>query len=106
MVLMKFSAPFHPSYGLLHHKHLYYECISLKKQKQQLWVATQKHGSRKLEQYQGNSNLHRAGQRCFELLALIGSPQLSFQRYYQLNKHLGLTGKPYLLAQRQMVSRE
>ena len=22
-------------------------------------------------------NLHRAGQRCFELLALIGSPQLS-----------------------------
>ena len=37
---------------------------------------------------------HRAGQRCFELLALIGSPQLSFQRYSQLNKHLGLTGKP------------
>ena len=31
---------------------------------------------------------HRAGQRCFELLALIGSPQLSFQRYSQLNKHL------------------
>ena len=37
---------------------------------------------------------HRAGQRCFELLALIGSPQLSLQRYSQLNKHLGLTGKP------------
>ena len=35
---------------------------------------------------------YRAGQRCFELLALIGSPQLSFQRYSQLNKHLGLTG--------------
>ena len=49
---------------------------------------------------------HRAGQRCFELLALIGSPQLSFQRYSQLNKHLGLTGKPYWLAERQMVSRE
>ena len=48
---------------------------------------------------------HRAGQRCFELLALIGSPQLSFQRYSQLNKHLGLTGKPYWLAERQMVSR-
>ena len=47
--------------------------------------------------------LHRAGQRCFELLALIGSPQLSFQRYSQLNKHLGLTGKPYWLAQRQML---
>ena len=31
---------------------------------------------------------HRTGQRCFELLALIGSPQLSFQRYSQLNKHL------------------
>ena len=27
-------------------------------------------------------NLHRAGQRCFELLALIGSPQLSGQRCY------------------------
>ena len=37
---------------------------------------------------------HRAGQRCFELLALIGSPQLSFQRYSQLNKYFGLTGKP------------
>ena len=24
-------------------------------------------------------NLHRAGQRCFELLALIGSPQLGRQ---------------------------
>ena len=46
---------------------------------------------------------NRAGQRCFELLALIGSPQLSFQRYSQLNKHLGLTGKPYWLAQRQML---
>ena len=41
-----------------------------------------------------NEIKHRAGQRCFELLALIGSPQLSFQRYSQLNKHLGLTGKP------------
>ena len=50
--------------------------------------------------------LLRAGQRCFELLALIGSPQLSFQRYSQLNKHLGLTGKPYWLAERQMLSRE
>ena len=37
---------------------------------------------------------HRAGQRCFELLALIGNPQLSYQRYSQLNKHHGLTGKP------------
>ena len=42
-----------------------------------------------------DSIMHRTGQRCFELLALIGSPQLSFQRYSQLNKHLGLTGKPY-----------
>ena len=25
------------------------------------------------------SSKHRAGQRCFELLALIGSPQLSFK---------------------------
>ena len=49
------------------------------------------------------TNKHRAGQRCFELLALIGSPQLSFQRYSQLNKHLGLTGKPYWLAERQML---
>ena len=31
-----------------------------------------------------NEIKHRAGQRCFELLALIGSPQLSFQRYSQL----------------------
>ena len=26
--------------------------------------------------------LHRAGQRCFELLALIGSPQLSFSKVF------------------------
>ena len=26
--------------------------------------------------------MHRAGQRCFELLALIGSPQLPYQRCY------------------------
>ena len=25
--------------------------------------------------------MHRAGQRCFELLALIGSPQLLYQSY-------------------------
>ena len=25
---------------------------------------------------------HRAGQRCFELLALIGSPQLSFSQVF------------------------
>ena len=28
------------------------------------------------------SSLHRAGQRCFELLALIGSPQLSFSKVF------------------------
>ena len=26
-------------------------------------------------------NMHRAGQRCFEILALIGSPQLLLQSY-------------------------
>ena len=26
--------------------------------------------------------MHRAGQRCFELLALIGSPQLSFSKVF------------------------
>ena len=28
------------------------------------------------------SFVHRAGQRCFELLALIGSPQLSFSKVF------------------------
>ena len=27
-------------------------------------------------------SMHRAGQRCFELLALIGSPQLSFSKVF------------------------
>ena len=28
------------------------------------------------------TSMHRAGQRCFELLALIGSPQLSFSKVF------------------------
>ena len=31
-------------------------------------------------------NLHRAGQRCFELLALIGSPQLSFSKVFPVEQ--------------------
>ena len=38
------------------------------------------------DDYGGASNtfysMHRAGQRCFELLALIGSPQLSFSKVF------------------------
>ena len=35
-----------------------------------------------LHLYETTLCMHRAGQRCFELLALIGSPQLSFSEVF------------------------